>query len=233
MSQKRKSLCHDDLIEIEAETKAQEKAMDAFDKGQNLVLSGSAGTGKSFIAMHMAFDEVLNRNTPYDEVIIIRSVVPTRDIGFLPGNQDEKINIYQAPYKTLAGELFERKDAYEVLESNGKLKFETTSFIRGLTFDNAIIIVDEMQNMTGHELDTIITRLGQSCRIIFAGDYYQSDFTRSNDKRGLNDFLKILRNSQFFEVIEFGWEDILRSDIVRDYIMTKEMLKQSTLEIDW
>ena len=233
MSQKRKSVCLDDLIVIEAESASQEKAMNAFDEGQNLVLSGSAGTGKTFIALHMAFEEILNRNTPYDEVIIIRSIVPTRDIGFLPGNQDEKINVYQAPYRNICGELFERKDAYEVLENQHKLKFETTSFIRGLTFDNAIIIVDEMQNMSGHELDTIITRLGQSCRIIFSGDYYQSDFTRQNEKRGVTDFIEILKKSRFFTVIDFSWEDILRSDIVRDYLMTKDMLKKSGRELDW
>lgn len=227
-------LTSDHLREIEAETANQQKAFDAFDDDKNLVLAGSAGTGKTFIALHMAFDEVLDANSFCDRVIIIRSIVPTRDIGYLPGNQDEKINIYQAPYKSLCAELFERKDAFDVLIDNKSLEFETTSFIRGLTFDNAVVIVDEMQNMTGHELDTIITRLGQSCRIIFAGDYNQSDFTRKHDRKGLNDFLTILRNSKNFETIEFGWLDILRSGTVRDYIMTKEMLKKDRkLEIDW
>ena len=227
-------LREDDLIEIVAETNNQAKAFDAFDNDKNLVLAGSAGTGKTFIALHMAFGEVLDPNTFYDRVIILRSVVPTRDIGFLPGNQDEKINVYQDPYKSLCFELFETKDAFNLLEKEGKLVFETTSFIRGLTFDNAIIIVDEMQNMTGHELDTIITRIGDSCRIIFAGDFDQSDFHRKAEKRGLKDFLTILENSQHFVTVNFGWEDILRSGLVRDYIMTKEMLKeQGTLEIDW
>ena len=229
----KQNLVHNDLIEIEAKTKSQKTAFDVFDEGKNLVLSGSAGTGKTFIAMHMALDEVLSPDSPYSRVIIIRSVVPTRDIGFLPGDREDKINVYKEPYKALCTELFQQKDAFKKLE-NKKLIFETTSFIRGLTFDDSIIIVDEMQNLTGHECDTVITRLGVNCRIIFCGDYHQSDFTKANDKKGLIDFLRILRNSQYFEVVEFGWDDIIRSDLVRDYIMTKEMMKRTDeFQIDW
>lgn len=232
-NQRQKPISASNLIEIEPQTNAQEKAFDAFDEGFNLVLSGSAGTGKTFIALHMALDEVLEKNSPYHRVIIIRSVVPTRDIGFLPGSFDEKINIYQSPYKAICSELFNSKDAFDRLQKFNKLQFETTSFIRGLTLDNAIIIVDEMQNMSGHELDTIITRMGQNSRIIFAGDYHQSDLIKSQEKKGLLDFLRILEKSQYFEVVNFTWEDILRSDIVRDYIMTKEMMKKNNLDIDW
>ena len=225
---------HLELMEIAPETKNQERAFDAFDDGLNLVMAGSPGTGKTFIALHMALEEVMDSESYYDRVIIVRSIVPTRDIGFLPGDERDKIDIYQLPYKSLCEELFNEKDAYETLQNDKVIVFETTSFIRGLTFDRAIIIVDEMQNMTGHELDSVITRMGTDSRIIFCGDYYQTDLTRRYERNGLKDFLTILDNSTYFKTIHFTWEDILRSDMARDYIMTKEMMKQrDDFNIDW
>lgn len=231
---KRQKYNASDLLEITPQTNNQEKAFTAYDEGYNLVLSGSAGSGKSFIALHMAFEDLLE-SQKYDRVIIIRSVVPTRDIGFLPGNQNEKIDIYQAPYKAICTELFGETNSFDKMVRAGQLEFLTTSFIRGLTLDNSIIVVDEMQNMTGHELDTVITRIGENSRIIFCGDFHQSDLTKRNEKKELLDFLKILENCfNKFKVIYFKWEDILRSDLVRDYIMTKEMLKRrDDFEIDW
>lgn len=231
---KKRSFIQSDLIEIEPQTNNQQKAFNAFDKGKQLVLSGSAGSGKTFIALHMAFDEVLDKNTNYDKAIIVRSIVPSRDIGFLPGSQEEKIDIYKAPYRALCAELFEDKMAYNKLEKDGLIQFETTSFLRGLTFDNCIIIVDECQNLTGAELNTVITRIGESCKILICGDYHQSDLQRHNEKKGLLDFFRIIKNMESFAFVEFGWEDILRSDLVRDYIMTKEMLKRNDdFNIEW
>ena len=232
-SKQKHSITHNDLQKIYPETKNQEIAFEEFDAGMNLVLSGSAGTGKTFIAMYMALEEVLDKESFYDRVIIMRSVVPTRDIGFLPGDQQEKIDIYQAPYRAIANELFNEPKAFDLLVKAGKLSFETTSFIRGLTFDNAIVIVDEMQNMTGHELDSVITRMGNNCRVILCGDYYQSDLIHSRDREGLNQFLYILKRSQFFSTVEFDWKDILRSDLVRDYIMTKEIVKRENIKIEF
>lgn len=190
---KRQKYNASDLLEITPQTDNQEKAFQAWDDGYNLVLAGAAGSGKSFVALHMAFEELLESQL-YDKVIIVRSVVPTRDIGFLPGDKDEKIDIYQAPYKAICSELFGEPNSFDKLVKAGQLEFLTTSFIRGLTLDNSILIVDEMQNMTGHELDTVITRMGENSKIIFCGDYHQSDLTKRNEKKELLDFLKILEN---------------------------------------
>lgn len=213
------------LRQIEALTKAQEKVFKAWDKDFNIVLNGSAGTGKTFLACYLALEEVLAKDTPYEKLIIIRSAVATRDTGFLPGTQEEKEEPYMAPYKAVMTDLFQDHEAYLKLVADGKLEFLTTSYIRGMTIDNAIIVVDEMQNLTGHELDSVITRVGQNCRIFFSGDYYQTDFHRAGDKNGILQFLKILEDLKLFEVVEFGWEDIVRSGLVRDYIMTKELNK--------
>jgi phosphate starvation-inducible protein PhoH and related proteins len=223
----------DDIIEVKPKTKNQRKAFDSFDKGRNLVLSGVAGAGKTLIALYLGTELVLDRSTPYEKLIIVRSVVPTRDIGFLPGTKEEKIDVYKAPYKSLFATIFNDKTAYDSLEKSGKVFFETTSFIRGLTFEDSVIIVDEFQNLNGHENDSVITRLGNNCRIIFAGDFYQSDFSREREKFGSMQFVSILRKSAYFDVIEFGLDDILRSDLVKDYLIAKENEKRNNPDIDW
>ena len=157
--------------------------------------------------------------------MIVRSIVPTRDIGYLPGDEEEKKDAYTSPYRSICAELFQNADAWTKLKTAGTVQFMSTSFIRGLTISNAIIVLDEMQNLTFHELDSIITRVGDNCKFIMCGDYYQSDFTKETDKTGILKFLSIIEQLKNFTVVEFGWEDIVRSDFVRDYIMTKEMLK--------
>lgn len=214
----------DELMEYEPMTVNQKKAFDAWDEGENLVLAGSAGTGKTFIAMYMALEELLDPDSFYRKIIIIRSIVPTRDIGFLPGTMEEKKDAYTIPYKNICTELFGDKAAWGKLMSAKQLDFESTSFIRGSTFDDAIIIVDEMQNLTFHELDSVITRVGQNSKIIFCGDYKQSDFKFQDEKDGLFKFMSIIEQMKNFSMIQFGWDDIVRSGMVRDYIMTKEML---------
>ena len=214
----------DELMEFEPMTINQKKAFDAWDEGENLVLAGSAGTGKTFIALYMALEEFLDPDSFYRKVIIIRSIVPTRDIGFLPGTMEEKKDAYTIPYKNICTELFGDKSAWGKLTSSRQLDFESTSFIRGSTFDDSIIIVDEMQNLTFHELDSVITRVGQNSKIIFCGDYKQSDFRFQDEKDGLFKFMNIIEHMKDFTMIQFGWDDIVRSGMVRDYIMTKEML---------
>jgi predicted ribonuclease YlaK len=219
------SVKYNDLLEYPPITANQEKAYEAWDEDFNLVLTGSAGTGKTFIAMYLALEQVLDPDTPYEQLVIIRSMVPTREMGFMPGTKEEKEDVFTAPYKAIANELFgEHASWNKLLHGKEKIRFDSTSFIRGQTLDNAIILVDEMQNLNFHELDSVITRVGKDSRIIFSGDYLQSDFKYSDDKNGIMKFLGIVEQLKYFEIINFGWEDIVRSAFVRDYIMTKEML---------
>ena len=215
---------HDDLYECVPETENQQKAFDAWDDGDNLVLAGSAGTGKTFVALYLALESVLERETPYNKCIIVRSVVPTRDMGYLPGTVEEKKEVFETPYKAICQELFNDNAAYNKMINSHQIEFTTTSFIRGLTIDNSIIIVDEMQNLNFHELDSVITRVGENCRVIFSGDYHQSDFKDQTERDGIQRFLRIIEQLRNFSVVTFGWQDIVRSDFLRDYIMTKEML---------
>lgn len=214
----------DDLLEYEPITVNQKLAFEAWEDDDNLVLAGTAGTGKTFIALYMALEEFLDPDSFYRRIVIIRSVVPTRDIGFLPGTAEEKKDMYNIPYKNICAELFGDAGAYNKLITARQIEFESTSFIRGSTFDDSIIIVDEMQNLTFHELDSVITRVGRNSKIIFCGDYKQSDFKYQDEKDGLFKFMAILEQMKNFSIVQFGWDDIVRSGMVRDYIMTKEML---------
>lgn len=205
-------------------TRNQELAYDAWEKpNSHLVLSGSAGTGKTFMAMNFGLRAVLSSND-YDKVKIVRSCVPTRDLGFLPGTPEEKEEVYTRPYKDLCTEITNDPGAWGKLITAKKVEFESTSFIRGTTYDNTIVVIDEMQNLTFHELDSVTTRVGNNTRIICAGDYYQSDFINMNDREGLGKWLNIIDHMPNFNIVKFDWSDIIRSGFVRDYIMTKEML---------
>ena len=213
------------LKKIRPLTDNQQLTVDAWERGNNLVLAGSAGTGKTFLGLYLALKDVFDGNTPYRKVIVVRSVVPTRDMGFLPGDEQEKKDAYTRPYIGITAELFGRSDAWLGLQVSEKVQFESTSFIRGLTWDDAIIVVDEMQNLNFHELDSVITRVGENTKLILCGDYYQSDFHWDTDKKGISKFIKIMKLLDRFKVIEFTWEDIVRSDLVKDYIMVKEQMK--------
>ena len=203
------------LAEIEPLTKIQ---LIAFESDKNLILHGLAGTGKTFISCYLAFDDMVKG--VYNNLVIIRSAVPTRDIGFLPGSEKEKASVYEEPYKEIALELFQRGDAYEILKTKGLVHFMTTSFVRGITLKETVIIIDECQNMTFHELDSIITRVGPNCRVIFCGDFRQSDLKTN----GLESFMEILKNMGSFDFIDFEIKDIVRSEFVKDYIIAKTEL---------
>ena len=195
---RKKPINFDHLKEIKSLTENQKVAFDAYEKGQNLFLYGCAGTGKTFIAMYLALKEILSGATSYDKLYMVRSLVPTREIGFLPGDHDDKSNLYQIPYKNMVEHMFKMPDdpAYNMLYDNLKaqetISFWSTSFLRGTTLNNAIIIVDECQNLNFHELDSIITRVGTDCKIIFAGDVMQTDLVKTNERNGILDFMKIL-----------------------------------------
>lgn len=201
------------LKEIEPLTKSQ---VAVFDSDKHLMLHGCAGTGKTFISLYLALDDL--QKEEYSRIVLIRSAVPTREMGFLPGTEDEKSKVYEAPYVSIMQELFSRGDnPYGQLKQKGVINFLTTSYIRGTTFNDSVIIVDECQNMTFHELDSIITRVGKNCRIIFCGDFFQSDLKNS----GLKDFIEIIKDMYEFNFIEFGISDIVRSDFVRSYLTEK------------
>jgi predicted ribonuclease YlaK len=219
----------DHLMTVEPMTTNQEVVFTAWDEGNHIVMSGTAGSGKTFLGLYLALEDVLDKGNEWKKVVVCRSVVPTREIGFLPGTLEEKIEAYTGPYRQICTELFDDKEAYDKLVKQGVVEFVSTSHIRGTTFNDTIIVVDEMQNLTFHELDSIITRVGQNCKIIFCGDYYQSDFTKTGDKQGILQFMEILELMKKFTVVEFGWADIVRSDFVRDYIMTKELVLQEKL----
>ncbi len=218
----------DDLITVGPLTENQKTAFEAYKKdNKSLILHGSAGTGKTFISIYLALEQVLEKsNKQYNKLYVIRSVVPTRDIGYLPGDKQEKIEVYEDPYMSICAELFECKDAYEKLKQQGVIEFLPTSFVRGITFDNSIIIIDECQNLNFHELDSVITRIGKDCKILFCGDFYQTDFVRENEKQGLKKFIKILNHLPQFANIEFSCDDIVRSDLVKSYILAKNELRE-------
>lgn len=205
------------LKKITPLTANQKIAFEAYADGLNLMLHGSAGTGKTFIAMSMALREIMTTKL-YDKLVIVRSTVQTRDIGFLPGTTVEKLKVFEEPYYHLTSELFGRKDAYPVLKQKGIIDFTSTSFLRGLTFDKSIILVDECQSMTFHELNTIMTRLGDTSKIIFCGDFRQNDLENHREKSGLSDFKNILWEVDQFDIVEFNDDDIVRSGLVKAYI---------------
>ncbi len=229
MSQMRR-LRIEHLLKYDPITANQKTAYDAWNEQDHLVLCGSAGTGKTFIGMYLALQDVLDKSYSQDKLVIVRSVVPTREMGYLPGSIEEKVDAYTSPYRAVCTELFNESGAYENLEKQGIINFMSTSFIRGVTLDDTIVIVDEMQNLTFHELDSIITRVGRNSRIIFSGDYYQSDLGKETDKNGILHFMNIMEVMNNFTTVEFGWPDIVRSDFVRDYIMTKEMVERGKIK---
>ena len=225
---RKKPLNNDFLRDIEPLTPNQQLLFNSYDTGKNIVAYGCAGTGKTFITLYNAIKDVLDEKTPYEKVYVVRSLVATREIGFLPGDHEDKSWLYQLPYKAMVRYMFEmRTDAdfqmlYANLNAQDTIDFWSTSFIRGTTFDNAIIIVDEFQNLNYHELDSIMTRVGQDSKIMFCGDATQTDLTRENDKNGIVDFMRILRlMANSVDIIEFGVEDIVRSGLCKEYILAK------------
>lgn len=184
-----------------------------------MMLHGAAGTGKTFIALYKALEEVMDKSNPFDKVVIVRSVVPSREIGHLPGDEKEKTDVYVAPYRAVCQDLFNVEQAYDRLVEQKNIEFMITSFVRGITIDNAVIIVDECQNMNFQELSSIITRVGEGSKIIFCGDFKQTDLNRKHDQSGLRDFVDVINRMPSFRNVEFGIEDIVRSALVKEFIV--------------
>jgi len=224
---RRKPLSAEYLIDIDPLTENQKRLFESYTDNKHIVAYGCAGTGKTFITLYNALQDVLDESSPYERIYLVRSLVATREIGFLPGTHDDKADIYQIPYKNMVKYMFQlSSDAeFEMLYGNLKaqetIKFWSTSFLRGTTLDNSIIIVDEFQNLNFHELDSIITRVGENTRICFCGDASQSDLQKTNERNGIVDFMTVLRKMPSFDIIEFGVDDIVRSGLVKEYILAK------------
>ena len=224
---RKKPVNADYLVDIEPITDNQKALFDSYKAGKHIIAYGSAGTGKTFVTLYNALKDVLDEKTPYEKIYIVRSLVSTREIGFLPGDHEDKSDIYQVPYKHMVKYMFQMpSDAdFEMLYGNLKaqetIKFWSTSFLRGTTLDNAIVIVDEFQNLNFHELDSIITRIGEDSKIYFCGDATQTDLQKTNERNGIVDFMKIIRSMPSFNSIEFGINDIVRSGLVKEYLIAK------------
>lgn len=224
---KSKEIRDNAMVKVNPLTDNQKKAWDAYKKGKNLLMYGAAGTGKTFVSLYLALQEVLRNDTPYETVYLVRSAVPTREIGFLPGDEEDKTALFQVPYQNMVKFMFEQpnevafNNLYDKLKNQGSLFFLTTSFLRGITLDNAIIIVDECQNLNFHELDSITTRVGQNSKIMFCGDFFQSDLSKQYEREGLMKFKDILDSMDAFETVEFGIGDIVRSGFVKEYLINK------------
>ena len=215
------------LLDIEPITDNQKVLFESYKANKHLIAYGAAGTGKTFVTLYNALKDVLDESSSYERIYIVRSLVATREIGFLPGDYEDKSDIYQVPYKHMVKYMFQMSsDAdfemlYGNLKSQDTIKFWSTSFLRGTTLDNAIVIVDEFQNLNFHELDSIITRVGENSKIMFCGDASQTDLQKTNDRNGIVDFMNILRKMPSFDIIEFGINDIVRSGLVKEYIVAK------------
>ncbi len=231
---KNKEINHAQLVEIKPITDNQTEVFESWKQGKNQFLFGAAGTGKTFISLYLALKDVMDLKTNYNRVVLVRSLIPTREIGFLPGDEEDKSALYQIPYQNMVQFMFQMQNEqafntlYDRLKGQGTLFFLSTSFLRGLTFDNSIIIVDECQNLNFHELDTIITRVGQDSKIVFCGDFDQTDLLKQNERNGLHDFLRILEEMEVFNCLEFSLGDIVRSGFVRSYLINKIKLGVGT-----
>lgn len=214
-----------DLSNVCPLTENQKKMFMLYNSNMNLFLHGSAGTGKSFLSMFLALRDILEDGNDYERLIIIRSSVPTRDMGFLPGSEEEKMEVYEEPYMAICDELFDYSNTYRNLKRIGKITFFSTSFIRGNTFNNSIILLDEVNNCNFHEIDSVITRVGKHSKIIFSGDTTQTDLLKSNkDQCGIPEFMSIIKKMKSFGIVDFGLKDIVRGEIVKEYLTIKEQI---------
>lgn len=230
LSQRKKPINSDFLVDLQPITEKQKKLFESYSDGKNIIAHGCAGTGKTLILFYNALKEVLDLQTPYEIIYLFRSSVATRSIGYLPGDLGEKIGVYELPYKKIVKHIFQMNSSidydmlYDCLKAQKTIEFCSNSFIRGVTLDNCIILVDEFSNMNFHELDSMITRVGENCKIMFSGDATQSDLIKTEERQGIIDFMKIIKAMPSFDIIEFELDDVVRSSIVKDYLTAKHQL---------
>lgn len=225
-SRSRKTWTQKDCIDVVPLTDRQQDAFKCWFQRDDscLAMIGSAGVGKTFLAMYLGINDVLNPTTRQKQLIIVRSCVPTRQTGFLPGTQEEKEEIYQLPYVDVFATLFKRKSTYKDMVDAGLVKFVSTSYVRGMTFDNAIVVVDEVQSMTRHEVDSIATRLGDNSRLLMIGDGYQNDLhaKRGTEISGFDYFVSMAAHIDLFDTVQFTHDDIVRSHFVKQWLIEAE-----------
>lgn len=212
------------LSEIEPLTLNQKITFDSYEANKHLMLFGTAGTGKSFLSLYLALNDILSEDSKYKKIVIVRSTVAVRDKGFLPGDDKQKNEVFEAPYSAICTELFGKSNSYEYLKKHGLVEFISTSYIRGITLNDCVVFFDECQNANFHELDSVITRAGKNCKYIISGDFTQSDFVFEKDKKGVTSFMEIIKNIKSFKFIQFNKEDIVRSGLVKEYIIEKDRL---------
>lgn len=206
---------------VEPITEAQREMFASFMQGQNVVACGSAGTGKTYVATYLALQEVFAQRK--NKIVFVRSAVPTRQIGHLPGDLNEKSLVYTTPFKQIVDDLCENGTAYNILTTKGVIEFMTTSFIRGITLDNCIIIFDEFQSSGWHELASVVSRCGKNTQIVFCGDTKQNDLiTNKHDVSGLSNFMKVADDMEEFDIVKFYPQDIVRSGLVKSFILACE-----------
>ena len=213
------------LKKINPLTENQRRTFSAYDNDKHLLLIGTAGTGKSFLSIYLGMQDIMEQRT-HEKMIIIRSVVSSRDVGFLPGNNKEKSKVYEAPYYAIFSELFGRGDAYDYLKNKNLVEFMNTSFVRGITLNDSVVVIDEVQNMTWHEITSVFTRVGKNCKVIFVGDTRQNDLhaKRDSEASGIEKLIRVLDHMQEFETTTFKPEDIVRSQIIKSFILTCDKL---------
>ena len=219
-----------DLKSIRPLTDNQHNMFMQYFQGDSIIAYGSAGTGKTYIALYLAMCDILDGNKPQDRIIIVRSAVPTRELGYMPGTLDEKVSLYEVPYRDILSDLFGRANTYDGMKDAGLIQFITTSYIRGLTWDNAIIVIDEGQNMTEHEIHSVMTRIGQNTRIIFTGDLSQSDLIngKRSEKTGMKQMLRVIERMKEFSAVCFTVDDIVRSSFVKSWLVACESLESES-----
>lgn len=229
-SRKKKAIGKEFLLDIEPITETQQKFYNSYDDNKHLVAYGVPGSGKTFSSLYKSLQEVFDETSDKESIYIVRSLVQTRSIGFMPGSETEKQGYFETPYRAMVKHMFQLPSEvdfdmlYDNLKSQKTIKFYNTSFLRGLTFDDCVIVVDEFQNLNFHELSSIITRVGENCRIIFSGDAEQTDLISTNEKNGIHDFMRILQIMPSFDILEFGVDDIVRSGLVKEFILAKREL---------
>ncbi len=224
----RKTWSHRDIRSFRALTQSQAEGLRGWAEGDNVAFLGTAGTGKTLLASYCASSAVFNPDTEQDHIVIVRSAVQSRDLGFLPGTLIEKLAEYEQPYRDAFKDLFGRDATYDDMKAAKRITFLSTSFLRGVTFDNAVIILEEAQNMTFREIYTVMTRVGHRSRVIVTGDTRQCDFgERSRETSGLHKFGRIAKELGNFAVVEFNRHDIVRSGFVKSWICATEDYERS------